>query len=512
MICSKCGWDNKPEVQFCRHCDAHLLPASVAKNALRGNIGRPANSQKGLWIALGSTVLFLVLAAGLVFLFRLQIMKTLMPEEYLQLSVARTVSSLLENEPSVFDLSRYSGEPALHTFDVDADFVNLVGSYKCDNEKEKALLDVDVAADWANFGSLKLFISPDLLALSIPDLIWDVDYLTADPATFADKWDEQGLDEYSSVPDLEKMIHSLFGKSVDDDNNVIPQKDAGVILKDLYAKADFTVNGSVKESVGGEKMHLDIMTYTFSEAAVNTAYKQYVSLLRDRLFVSSNLGIKNYSDQIESILDELEVLKVKGDVALRFYIDKDIHVRKIVADKFIVTWDDMETDCALGIDLVKIGPSIEDISALISTETAGVTGSANIVWQSSYSYGVYTGSLTAEGEAIADMNAFSFSADAVWNSKDKVKENLIISLLAEDSINNVDMKLKGILKDQEKETSLSASTFEMKDKAGKTAKINFDYAVKTISASEIEVDTSDSTPLLEYQPFLFLLYMKEAIF
>jgi len=211
-------------------------------------------------------------------------------------------------------------------------------------------------------------------------------------------------------------------------------------------------------------------------------------------------------------LDELAALKVRGDVAVRFYIDKDAHIRKIAAGDFAVAWDDTVTDCTVGIDLVKIGPSIEDISALINTETKGITGDADIVWQSSYSDGVYTGSLTAEGEAIADMNAFSFSADALWNSKDTAKENLKIKILAEDTYNTVDMTVKGILKDKEKETSLSDSTFEMKDKAGTTTKIKFDYAVKPISASEIKVDTLDSTPLLEYQPFLFLLYFKEAIF
>lgn len=512
MVCSKCGWNNKPKEQFCINCGSQLITKTPAQNSHAGKNGRPAKSLKGIWIALGSIALVFVLAVCLGFLFRLQIMKALMPENYLQFSMGRTVSSLLENEPSVFDLSRYSGEPAAHSFAVDADFVNLDGSFKCDNKNEKALLDVDVAGDWAKFGNMQLFISSDLLAVSIPDLVWDVDYLTADPATFADKWAEQGLDEYASVPDLEKMIHSLFGKSVDKDNNVIPQKDAREILKDLYTKADFSVNGSIEETVGTEKMRLDVLTYTFSEASVNTAYKQYVSLLKEKSFADCNLNIDNYSNQIGSIFDELEALKVKGDVAVRFYVDKDAHVRKIVADKFAVAWDDMETDCSAAMDLVKIGPSTENITVLISTETAGVTGDASIVWKSSYSNGVYTGNLASEGEAIADMNAFSMSADAVWNSKDTSEENLDIHILAKDNYSTIDMLLKGILKDGEKETSLSASTFEMKDKAGKTTKINFDYAVQPISASEIKVDTSDSTPLLEYQPFLFLLYMKEAIF
>jgi len=71
-----------------------------------------------------------------------------------------------------------------------------------------------------------------------------------------------------------------------------------------------------------------------------------------------------------------------------------------------------------------------------------------------------------------------------------------------DSTDTQDMTLTGKLTDTAKEISLSDATLEMTDAYGETTQIDFDYAFKIITAAEISVDTSDSIPLLEYEPFM----------
>jgi len=65
-----------------------------------------------------------------------------------------------------------------HTFSGEADGSSIEGSLKYDKKNEKALLDLSVTEAGESYEDMQLYITPDLMAVSLPDFVKDVDYLS----------------------------------------------------------------------------------------------------------------------------------------------------------------------------------------------------------------------------------------------------------------------------------------------------------------------------------------------
>lgn len=533
MYCSKCGWNNMEDAKNCSKCSTALIPVtadqdfsqeeniipifkpmtnpefispeyyeSLKKDFSNTPVAQPAKSHKKLCIVLGSLAAALILFGSMGFLFRMKIVKAIAPEKYLYMSLGRTLASSNKENLNILDISKFYEQPVSQTFSGEADGSSIEGLLKYDKKNEKALLDLSVAEAGESYGDMQLYISHDLLAVSLPDFVKDVDYLTADPDTFADEWAAQGLDEYAAMPDLQKMVDSIFGKidekDINTELNTYSEKD----WQDFYKNAEFKVEGSAEERIGGVKQQLDVMSYTIPRDDVNDMIQEFFRGMEDSMLGDESDKFGEYQDQIASAFDEISKLEVTDDLVIRFYIDQDGYARKIVVDDFELGVDDTTVNTGIDIEIWKDKSSTDNISIVISGESDGSTAELDLDWATFYSKGVYEGEFNLEASSDDSSDSLVFSMDSRWDKEDTSGENLEINLSFGDNNDSQDMTLTGRLTDTAKEISLSDAVLEISDAYGDMTQIDFDYAIQIIPAEEISVDTSDSIPLLEYEPFM----------
>lgn len=568
MYCSKCGCENSADALYCEKCgeeltsfgsapaffqkeseqqvfkpifvpanntpDASPAPADAASaNPGAGTpvspvpgAGKPngieplyaaapakKKSRRTLWIAISSILLVLVIAGGLGFAFRMQIMKTVAPKQYLQTSLARTLAGAKSEAPDILNLGKYAGKAVSHDFTVDADEGSLDGSFKYDAKNEKALLDISVDAEGTSYKNNQLYISPDLVALSMPDVIDDAGSLTVNPKTLADDWAAKGWDDQNMpLSDLEKYIHMFFGKNTDakEDTDTVPDeqiiKESAALWKNLYESAVFSSDGPSEEKIRGEQVRLDSMTYTIDEDDANDFLEGFIDLLKDQIKeqeknIAGGLPAADYEDQINSAFDELKDVEIDGDVVVHFYIDSSGYVRKISTEDVTLTNNDSDADIAFSIEFGKGARPTDDMSAVMTIEADGNTSEAALDCKSSFEDGVYSNKtkLTLTSE---DNSETSLSLSFKWDKTKTSGENLAIRFKGEsDDESPLDLTVKGLLKDGKMSTSLTDAVLEVNGSSDDMTKIDFSYSITVIDPSEISMDLDDSTPLLDYEPF-----------
>ena len=566
MNCDKCGQDNKPNALYCEKCGAELevraprpvlltedgtkpvfvplafsdtqntaeqpnvsanrdpspknsrmdelRPLPVSRTSKTHTMSRTSKSHKKLWIVLTVIVIILALVGGLGFAYRMDIIRTIAPEKYLQLSLVRTLTGSKNEASQILDLSKYSGKAVSHVFSVDTDQGSAEGTLMYDSDSEQALLNISASADGTDYNDNQLYISPDLIAFSMPDLITDTDYLTIDPATFAADCKKMGWDEYTSSIDLEEFIQTLFGKSEAKDTDSQLTSKITDLCSTLSKSAVFSADGSVEEEIGGKKITLDEMTYTFPQKDINYFYQDCLAIYKKEFINTMDQSVagglpQETQEQLDEVFDGLISIKIRDDLVIHYYIDKDGYTRKISTEDFEIYNDSADADAqdtaTLGFDMVfgsgtRPADSIDVTLRLDSQDESLV---ADIKYETSYINGVYKNSTSIVCSDESDEpSEITMSADMEWDTKDTNGDNLSIDLKIKNDTGTIGaVVITGALTDDEKETSLSDAVIEITDADGAATAIDFSYKITIIDPSEISIDTSDSTSLFEYEPF-----------
>lgn len=569
MYCGNCGWKNSTDGSFCEHCGARLTgnsgvmpeagaeetqPAaqpdpvdpifrqiftqpgdssqtSAAENQAvpteqvsaahtPSKPGRPAKSGKKLWIIFASVLAAIAIICAAGFVFRMKIIKAVSPETYLQMSLTKTMSGSAAAASKAVDLSKYTGGAVSHDLSVESDDFSFDGSLKYDAENEKALLAASAGMSGEDSESAELYVSMDQIAFSCPSLISDTDYVTIDPKTFAKEWSDAGFDEYSnfSDSDVADAIHSFFGKSTDageeTGENADLLKQYAEIAADMKKNTVFFRDGTVDEKIMGEKLHLDVMGYKIPEDAANDIYQETISLLKAQIEermdkaaeTSPDINGDDYRDMIDELFSGLEDLEIDDDIVITYYIDQSARVRKIVIDDFEIS---SESDITLGFEM-ELGEGscpTDNFDAVLNIEADGEEAAVELARESSFREGKYKDDITMT--LGSDDEEIVFSIDTAWDKEDTSGNNLEISFSGETGSDSfLDVTITGTLTDEKDKTSLSDGLISFDDEYGDSMEINFAYSISKIDASEISVDTSDSIPLMQYEPFLN--YMEES--
>jgi len=227
-----------------------------------------------------------------------------------------------------------------------------------------------------------------------------------------------------------------------------------------------------------------------------------LSGMKDSMLGENGNDFGEYQDQIDTAFDELSDLEVTDDLVLRFYIDQDGYTRKIVVEDLELTVEDSTLDMGIDIEVWKDNAETDNVAVVITGESDGTTAEVRMDWATSYSKGVYEGEFNFEADDDSGSDTYSLSVNTSWDREDTSGENLGINLTYGDGSDTQDIKITGTLTDTAKETSLSDATLEMTDEYGETIILEFAYGIKIIPSTEIAIDTSDSTPLLEYEPLM----------
>lgn len=539
MFCMKCGSDNLEDAKFCRTCGEPLtektdagyvpvfkpLPVSdnesvepAAESAQQPEAALPRQSaavnmpltavvlpkkksSKKLLIILTSVLLVLAILCAAGFLLRNQIIKKVMPEQYLQMSLARSAAQSQKGAGQLLDLSQYATGAVKHEFtfeqsDEYSDFL-VDGNYMYDAASEKALLDVSIESSGVSLNDNILYISGDQIALSVPSQITDTDFLTIDPATFDEEWKDKGYDELAAIPDLQKIINAFFGKT--EEGTAVNASDMNDdFMKYLTDEAEFSTDGTVTEKIGGVDRKLDVMKYTISKSSANKSIQSFIDDIREEMSKSiedyasdASLGVSDYFDALESI-------KIKDDITINFYIDQDGYISRIEVEEIKIEANEETGEIGFVFDTWR-----EDGTTYTSTEITSDSESdsstLNIDSETALKDGVYTFSWELSSpDASSDT---SISIDMEWDTKDKKGENLSIVFEEDTGYSGNEATLTGNLVEDKSKISLSDATIELISGSDTVYTVDFSYSLSKIDASEITVDTSDSTPLLDYEPF-----------
>lgn len=529
MFCTKCGSDNLEEAKFCRNCSEPLteMPEEMAKPIFKP-LSEPVNGQsesettstqhtaaasmpltpvvrpkkkshKAAIIVLASVLLVLAVVGTAGFLLRNQIMKAVMPEQYLQMSIARTAALSQNGAGKMLDFSKYATGAVKHefTFEMDDEYnaYSLEGNYMYDAASEKALLDVSIESDGISLNDNILYISRDQIALSIPSQITDTDFLTIDPADFNEEWTDNGYDDLAEIPDLQELINTFFGKN--EDGTAISASDMKKdFLKYLADDAEFSTAGMVTESIGGVDRKLDVMTYTIPKSDANDAYQDFLTGIEDKLAKAADMYASDSSLDVSEAFAEMEKLEIRNDIKITFYIDQDGYINRIEINDFEIASEEDSVDIGLVMDIWnKSGTTYT--SAELSMDTGSETASTVFDSESSFKDGVYAYTCKIRSDE-ADTE---ITVDFEWDTKDKKGENLNLVFEESTSDNDYGATLTGTLVEGKSELSLSDATLTMTTDSEQAAAFDFSYSLSKIDASEITADTSDSTPLLSYKPF-----------
>ena len=541
MFCNKCGSDNLEDAKFCRNCgelltempEATNTPAfkplsesdngvvppditpvyqpeavsaqqpSAASMPLTTAVSPKKKSSKKALIILTSVLLVLLILCAAGFLLRNQIIKAVMPEQYLQMSIARSAAQSQKGAGQLLDFSKYATGAVKHEFSFeqdseDGDF-SADGTFMYDAASEKALLNVSVGTYGTDYDENILYISKDQIALSIPSEITDTDFLTVDPATFNDEWEEKGYDELSELPDVQGIVNTFFGKT--EDGNTVSVSDAKEdFLKFLKDDAEFATEGAVTEEIGGVDRKLDVMTYTISKDDADERYQDLLAKIEDKMSDASEMYASSSSMQADYIFDELKALEFKSDIKVAFYIDQNGYINRIEIDKVKVEADGSTAKISMVIDTwSKDGTTYT--SSEISIDSGSGSETLSIETEFSFKDGVYLYKADMEpSDESSDANT-ELSIEMEWDTKEKKGENLSIVFEEDSGYYSNEISLTGNLVEDKSKISLSDATIEMTDGSDTTYTADVSYSLSKIDAKEITVDTSDSTPILSYKPF-----------
>jgi hypothetical protein len=528
MFCNKCGSDNLEDAKFCRNCGetlegmteaavkpifkplsesdtvpepeaAPLQPSAASSMPLTAMPLPKKKSHKALFIILGSVLAVLVVLCAVGFLLRNQITKTVMPEQYLQMSIARTAAQSQKNSGALLDFSKFATGAVKHDFTVEmadeySDY-SLDGNYMYDAASEKALLNVSFETSGVSLDDNILYVSGDQIALSIPSQITDTDFLTIDPATFNKEWTDKGYDDLAEIPDLQELINTFFGKSEDGKAASVTDVNKD-LLKYLTDEAKFSTGGTVTENIGGTDRKLDVMTYTISKSDANKSFQDFVSQIEDKMAKAAEMYASSSSHDVSGAFAELENLEIGSDIKITFYIDQDGYINRIELDDIEITSDEDSVDVGLVMDIWnKNGTTYT--SAELSMDAGSESASIMFESESSFKDGVYAYNCKiSSDEADTDL-----TVDLEWDTKDKKGENLSLVFEENSGDNTYEATLTGNLVTDKSKISLSDATLDFSTDSEQSAAIDFSYSLSKIDASEIKVDTSDSIPLLSYQAF-----------
>ncbi len=547
MKCSKCQFENLPDASLCESCGQVLVPdisepGSESDNTdmdiIEANVeqtdGKPvflpvdktvlvdptdnqnanelSNSSSPVLpdkkkaavpfkVIMAAIIIAVTLIAVLGFVFRYKFLKIISPEKYLQVSLGRTFSD--KNLAGIIDTGKYENKPIKQEISAEMDGVGGELSVLYDAKGEKALFEAMIQPDGAKkYDDNLLYISREVIAVSIPDVVTEAEFLTIDPETLDEDFEELGIEESFTSENINQALDMFFGKNPKDKMNVEETKEYYRQAKFLEEYADFSQGETVREKIGGKTYKLDTMCYEISEKDANRylhdmldSYKQTVMDKMGGIYQGYEWN--SVQDRMDSAFDVFDDIRINGDIKMTFYIDKNDYVRKILIDDFELALPNEEEKIAIEYEMLLGGNKnpTDDISALVTLGVNGQEAEMEMNWEESFESGVFQGELEWIFRDNQDSGDTSVTIELEWDTKDKKGENFSAEL-SFDNMDDAVIKVTGALSDNKKSTTFTDG--ELMLIGDNSVLIDFEYSIAIIDPKEISVDLTDSMSLMEY--------------
>lgn len=488
MNCSKCGTDNLPEATFCKSC-GEPLTAAVPDLPVAKKKGKSTR------FILTTVIIALAVIAGLGFMFRNKVLKQINPERYLQVSLGRTFSD--KKNSKILDISKYEKKPTKTEISVESEGVGGEAYVMYDAGGERALFEVVLDDGTTVYDDNLLYISREVIAISIPELFKESEFLTIDPATFAEDLKDLGADQKIPPDYMDNALDMFFGKSENGETNPDEVAEYFREAKFFEERAEFSQGKSISEKINGKSYKLDAMCYTFTEEEANRSLQSFFEGYKQGYMDA--LGDTYQGYDMEASFDAFKDIRIEGDIVVTYYIDGNDYVRKIVMDEFELTMKGEEGSVAIEFEMLLGGKKnpTDNISAVLTLSSGGEEVELGMNWDESLEKGIYQGELefTAKGDGMSEEMGATIEIE--WDTKDTKGENFKAELTV-DGADGFGIEMTGTLVDGKKSTSFTDGELIINDGYSDEIVVEFEYSITIIDPKDISIDLDDSMSLVDY--------------
>lgn len=544
MICSKCNFENSPDATYCESCGEKLIalhtdqdnsdevimdnetleqeentvfvpisPVSVDNSTTEGDAEKISNhavadpsrknkSENKGFIAVIAIVICVALIVGLGIIFRYKFLKLVNPERYLQVSLGRTFSD--KSDMQLIDMSKYADQAVEYEFSVESEGVGADISVLYDAGAEKALFEMLFDNGTQVYDDNLMYISRELIAISFPELFNDATFLTIDPDTFADDIEELGTEPSLPSDYIDEALNMFFGKSEDGEKDLDEVAAYYREAKFLEDFAEFSHGKSVTEKINGKRYKLDAMSYVISEDDANDYLQDALGAYKQGFFDSMGYMYQGYEletsqEAFDSAFDVFSGIKIKGDIIITYYVDRNDFVRKISVDEFELSMEGENGGLAIEFEMLLGGKNnpTDDISAILTLSAEGEEVELGMDWEQSFERGVFKREIEVFIDGERNEEYLSATFEMEWDTKDKKGDNFE-AVLSFGGENGFVIEVTGALTDGKSETTFKDGELRIDDGYSENNIIDFECSISMIDPKDISIDLEDSMSLFDY--------------
>lgn len=544
MICSECNFENSTDATYCESCGEKLIaldtdqdnsdevimnnetleqeentvfvpisPVSFDNSTTEGDAEKISNhavadpsrknktENKG-FIAVIAIVICVALIVGLGIILRYKFLKLVNPERYLQVSLGRTFSD--KSDMQLIDMSKYADQAVEYEFSVESEGVGADISVLYDAGAEKALFEMLFDNGTQVYDDNLMYISRELIAISFPELFNDATFLTIDPDTFADDIEELGTEPSLPSDYIDEALDMFFGKSEDGEKDLDEVAAYYREAKFLEDFAEFSHGKSVTEKINGKRYKLDAMSYVISEDDANDYLQDALGAYKQGFFDSMGYMYQGYEletsqEAFDSAFDVFSGIKIKGDIIITYYVDRNDFVRIISVDEFELSMVGESGDLAIEFEMLLGGKNnpTDDISAILTLSAEGEEVELGMDWEQSFERGVFKREIEVfiDGERKEEYLSATFEME--WDTKDKKGDNFE-AVLSFGGENGFVIEVTGALTDGKSETTFKDGKLRIDDGYSENNIIDFECSISMIDPKDISIDLEDSMSLFDY--------------
>lgn len=385
-------------------------------------------------------------------------------------------------------------------------------------DQESFLLDLSVGYAGISLRNNQLYLSDSLLAIRLPDLLPSAGYITFDTNTFIEDWnsspyglyapidpDELGLDMMASMFDSMSNTGRVEQAALTMVETIKAQSEQSLAEAKLKeeGKTTITVNG---RSVEAEKFVYELTAdqakelYVSSVIAMREYMDEYMSFLADA--VASEMTDMGMDAEMDQLFDELGKISFPKGMQLVYYVDPQTgYVVRAGAEKLQANHEDYPPSDIVTIDVLcdLYGDPYPTnaITFLLSLEDSvdSIEMGMDLVLSSTSAPSEFRMYMTENGKTLLEM-VMSMGWDP---SSADMKIDFSMGVVDEYSgkPTTIAFESVGKLYDNPDAVEFQDGVITIWIDNAQLLAMDFDFALRTIDASEVAIDQSQTTSFFE---------------
>jgi len=458
--------------------------------------------------------------------------RTSEPEQFLQESIERSgldaqggfMQAQMNFSP--FDFERFSGIPVEHSFSLTLDELapflglsDMVGAHAAlkfliDQEAGNYLLNLDAGMGGFAFRNNRLFISEDMVALSVPDLYTRHTYLYVNPATFIRDLNASGFGEMLPIDLSQAELNMILGminayaemlSGMYDIDALMESEDFQRMMEmsgELFMNTgDFLDEGDMEITVGDETFNVAKLGYYITEEAMDKFISEfmavYVNLIRDHMsgFIDMMAQLDptmSADDMWDEMFAAMDSIRFPGGLTVFYYVDLETRlVRRSSLPGMTMFVDDGWGGTEMTVDLImeyRGERRVWDATYYFITMTEGRMGETAEMEIRMYMpdggpYAFYMEmGMGRDGTMVFDMG-YDPGED---------EDNVWFLMNVRDRRTNASIEMRGNAADTAEKFVINDGRMTVRVSGVRLLAVGFEYGLREVSPEDVEIDRSQA--------------------